>query len=245
MIFVDDGPDDYPNTTRYQLAEYPLLQYIVSEDPDLGIARGRNRALAHVRTKYVFHTDDDSVFSSATDLGTMVQMLDNTDVTLVGGKCTNHPGDFGSFLQFGKWGGKRPKMGQLIGACLGLNKTVPNFPGCYKCELTTNVFMARTDVLRDLVGGWSPELKVLEHKDLFIRLKAAGLKTVYCPDIGVYHARPIPEPEFKAKRRREPTRYRHLTNNRWMINALFPTKIWAIGADGRAEFPDRQSGGFC
>jgi len=31
------------------------------------------------------------------------------------------------------------------------------------------------------VDGWSSELKIVEHKDFFLRLKAAGKKVIYCP----------------------------------------------------------------
>ena len=47
----DDGPDDYPQDIRDRLAQYPLLTYVVSDDEDLGIAEGRNKALKMVDTK--------------------------------------------------------------------------------------------------------------------------------------------------------------------------------------------------
>ena len=35
------------------------------------------------------------------------------------------------------------------------------------------------------IGGWSPELKIAEHADFFVKVKGAGLKVIYCDDIEV------------------------------------------------------------
>lgn len=49
------------------------------------------------------------------------------------------------------------------------------------------------------VGGWSEELKIGEHKDLFLRLKATGKKVVSCPGIEVYNWKPYHKSELNSQ----------------------------------------------
>ena len=76
-----------------------------------------------------------------------------------------------------------------MGSCRIANQGLPIFPKCVRCDLTSNSFMAKTkDVLE--VGGWSRELKVGEHHDLFLRLKGAGKKVAWCPTFRVLNLHP-------------------------------------------------------
>ena len=85
--------------------------------------------------------------------------------------------------------------------------------------MTSNDFMARTrDILE--VGGWSEELKTQEHKDVFVRLKAAGRKVVYCPGVKVLNRRVVSGnnvPGYGAKRHGRERQMRNLFCNRWNI----------------------------
>lgn len=225
IVAYDDGPDDYREELQQKFDEYPLLRYLVSKTSrDVGIAEGRNLAVAEVQTKYVLVTDDDMVFVGSSNIERMVEMLDTTDVSLVGGRCIGC-GDFSGFLEFGTFGGELPKMAHYMGSCSKANRTVTNFPDCYSCELPTNVFIARTDVLRN-IGGWSPELKIIEHKDLFIRLKAARKKVAICPNVKLFHHSQNSDEqseEYIKKRSRGHYRYNSLLFNRWNIQAIFST----------------------
>ena len=105
IIFVDDGPDNYPSEIRDKFAKYPLLKYIVSVDTNLGMAAGRNLALAEVITKYTFVTDDDTIFLENSDLERMVEILETTDAAVVGGGYSNYADRSrfsASFLQFSR-----------------------------------------------------------------------------------------------------------------------------------------------
>ena len=52
---------------------------------------------------------------------------------------------------------------------------------------------------------------IVEHKDIFIRLKAAGMKVALCPDVKVKHARPanisVKGEDYKEKRKRGGQRF--------------------------------------
>ena len=185
IIAIDDGPNDYPKEVWKKIKSFKNMKYIVSENPDLGISAGRNEALSHVTTPYFLLVDDDNIFSNKTDLQKMVDILDTTDVSLVGGHY-NRQQDFSGFLEVDIWQGSN-NLHLYKGSCSKINQTIPNFPDCVRCDITPNVFLARTEDILE-VGGWSEELLVTEHKDIFLKLKAAKKKVVSCPKIEVYNA---------------------------------------------------------
>ena len=226
IVCVDDGPDDHPQDMLDQIAKYPLLRYVVSEDPDLGIAEGRNQALKLVQTKYFFILDDDVLFMKTTDLKTMISVLDTTDAVVVGVRLAGRA-NFAGLMKFGYYNSPVRRLGYFPATCFKLNWTVPNFPQCVSCELNSNVWMARTQHILDL-GGWDPELKIREHKDVFIRMKAAGYKVATCNHILLEHLKPKAGSEEqvegyneKRHRGREGQRFQRLTNGRYNIQDVF------------------------
>ena len=220
----DDGPDNHSIEIQEQISQYPLLNYIVGSKENYGIAEGRNMALSLVRTKYFFLLDDDMMFLETTELRVLIDILDTTDATVAGGEMIDRQ-NFASLLKFGYFGGRKRKMGYFIGSCDRANRTVPNYPMCIQCDLNTNVFMARTESILSL-GGWDPELKILEHKDIFIRLKAAALKVAVCRHVKVKHDPPVEgsidlNEEYLAKRKSNQGRYAGLMRNRYNIEGIF------------------------
>lgn len=109
----------------------------------------------------------------------MVGLLDRTDASLVGGY--SNPLEFAGDLEFGYREGKAVLL-HYHGVCSYPHRQVPGFPGCYNCQITDNFFLARAQHVLQ-VGGWSRELKVKEHKDFFVRMKAAQNKVVFCPKL--------------------------------------------------------------
>ena len=253
FVVYDDGPDDLSEETRHELAEYPLLKYIVSNNKDLGIAEGRDLAILQVRTKYLFLLDDDMIVTPQTNLQKLVGVLDETDTSVVSASCTNGC-TFDSFLQFGYFHEKSSKrrLGQFKGACSLANQTIPGFPGCVRCDITSNIFLARTDHVLD-IGGWDPELKIVEHRDFFIGLKAAGLKLVVCNGVTLYHARPREGSdeqggeEYLEKRRRGGIRFKKLILNRWNLHAVFQQSFdtFTLNEAGDVEFLIKGDPGTC
>ena len=227
IVAFDDGPDDYSDDVKQNISRYPLLNYVVGEDEDYGIAEGRNRALALVKTKYFFLLDDDVLFLKTTDMKTMVDILDTTDATLVGGQLAKR-GNFAGLIKFGYFNDttKVRKMGLFPKTCDIVNQTVPSFPSCIQCDINSNIFMARTEAVKT-IGGWDPELKIFEHKDLFIKMKARGLKVATCHHIQLQHNPPAEgSPEQvdgyleKRKRSKNP-RFLSLFENRYNFQVSF------------------------
>lgn len=175
VVIDDDGTEAYNSAVMNEIAKFPKMKYVISS-PDFGIAAGRTMGLQMVKTRYFMILDDDMVATENTDIARLVEILDSTDATLVGGGS-----NFAGFLKFGRSKGGDPTLFHYQRSCTLAHQVIPDFPGCFRCEITANIFVARTnDALS--VGGWSTELKIVEHKDFFLRLKAAGKKVVYCPD---------------------------------------------------------------
>lgn len=178
MIVIDDGPSGYSTEIMNEISKFPNLKYVIVDSPDVGIAEGRNMGLQMVATKYFLILDDDIVVTNRTNIWKLVEILDTTDATLVGGRLSTGS-SFAGFLRIYKY--KRiPTLFHAVGSCMAAHKSIPGFPDCVRCDITTNIFLAKTQDAID-AGGWSRELKISEHKDFFLRLKAMGRKVVYCP----------------------------------------------------------------
>ena len=235
-IVYDDGGDPYPETDEVMrgLSNFTNLKYIVGDTEDVGIALGRSLAIQHVKTKYFLLLDDDSVINRETNIELLAEILDSTDASLVGGKATGYR-HFAGFLQFAegieKDVGKRKLYLYRSDSKNPIDETVVNNPSCEQCDVTSNIFMAKTkDILE--VGGWSKELKIVEHKDLFLRLKAAKKKVVYCPGFQVFNRKETVEAKKESG-------YESLrTTRRFRMNKVF-NNVWNIHL-----FKERSLGSF-
>ena len=100
-----------------------------------------------------------------------------------------------------------------------------------RCDTTANIFMAKkADILE--VGCWSEELKIQEHVDLFLRLKAAGKKVVWCPTVGVWNRlesiRQMKKSHYTSKRYRV-NKLRRIFCNIWNVDIYKThTSVWVV-----------------
>ena len=138
---------------------------------------------------------DSNKVTKSWDAAKMVELLDTSDLSLVGGRTDSF--DWPGFMDFHCDNRGHPVLTQHLKSCRIANQSLPFFPDCVRCDLTSNSFMARTRDVLD-VGGWSRELKVFEHFDLFLRLKAAGKKVVWCPKFHVLNVHSKKALEDKA-----------------------------------------------
>ena len=190
IIAYDDGVGPHSDEMMSKIAAVSNLKYIIGDEKDIGIALGRTRAVEMVETKYFLLCDDDLIFEVITDIELFAEILDTTDASVAGGKF-HRTKLFGGYFHFTSLDNENKPTDLRIlnfyqGACSRINETIVGFPSCFRCEITPNIFMAKTaDVLK--VGCWSEELKISEHKDLFLRLKAAGKKVVSCPKVKIFN----------------------------------------------------------
>ena len=212
VIAYDGGVGEFSDEIMEEILSCPNLKYIIGEEEEMGIAQG----LKHVNTKYLLLLDDDNMFTEKTNLELLAEILDTTDASLVGGTDSLYKGDTG-FINFGYLTRNERRTRRLFVSpetCEEVNETIPNFPTCVRCELTSNYFLVRT---RDIgeVGGWSKDLTDLEHKDLFIRLKAADKKVVYCPEVIISNDKPGKRMKSKTE-----DRMTKLFGSRWNIDDI-------------------------
>lgn len=154
-----------------------------------GVSVGRNAALNAVDTEFVLVTDDDLVFTAATDVDAARRRLQACpDIDVVGFLRVELPRwmahDFGPDALFE--GHREPlrRWGELI----------DGLPVRYKIEQTS---LARTRAIRRV--RWDPNIRMVDHSDFFSR--AAGeIVVVLDPSIRAYHARTPFDPEYTKYR---------------------------------------------
>jgi GT2 family glycosyltransferase len=233
IIAYDDGVGPHSDEIMGEIAKFPNVSYIIGDEEDLGIALGRSLAVKMVQTKYFLLVDDDTVFNNNTNIELLAEILDTTDAALVGGKV-EHNSHFAGYFRFTVGSGKRT-LYHYKGACPRVQETLENFPYCMRCDTTTNAFLAKTaDVLE--VGCWSRELKVIEHKDMFLRLKAGGKKVVYCPGFTFFNRRPkakiSKETGYNKLKKGRSSQMKQMFNSVWNIDKFFEPSV-------RSFLPDR------
>lgn len=143
-----------------------------------GVPTGRNTALAAVTTEYVLVTDDDIVFTAASDVDRARRTLDeHPEIDVVGFLLVELPGwyanDHGPDALFAARDEPLREWGTLVGG----------LPVRYKIP---QVYLARTASVQKV--RWDEHIRMVDHKDFFSR--ASG-RLVVVLDTGnhVYHAR--------------------------------------------------------
>ncbi len=154
-----------------------------------GVSVGRNAALDAVETEFVFVTDDDVVFTAASDIVAAMNFLDDhPDVDLVALTRVDLPRwravGAGADALFPGAAEPLVPFGTLIG---GL-PVVPKTPQLY---------LARTPSIQAV--RWDERLRMVDHRDFFSR--ASGkLVSVQAQTIRAYHMRTPFDPFYNAYR---------------------------------------------
>jgi beta-1,4-N-acetylgalactosaminyltransferase 2 len=150
-----------------------------------GVPVGRNAALDAVTTEYVLVTDDDIVFTAASDVDRARRTLDeHPEIDVVGFLLVELPGwyanDHGPDALFAARDEPLEEWGTLVGG----------LPVRYKIP---QVYLARTASVQKV--RWDEHIRMVDHKDFFSR--ASG-RLVVVLDTGnhVYHARTPFDPEY-------------------------------------------------
>jgi beta-1,4-N-acetylgalactosaminyltransferase 2 len=155
-----------------------------------GVPRGRNAALAAVATSYALVTDDDVVFTAASDLlGTVAYLEDNPDVDAV---CA-------TLIELPRWyrwpyGDERELLPGHLPPLRAYGEVVDGLPVVMKGP---QVFVGRTDRLRQV--PYDEQIRMVDHRDFFS--SAAGrLVFVQDPGLVVFHARTPFDKEYTSYR---------------------------------------------
>lgn len=179
---------------------YPNLRVIVADDSrkfntiagieylrmsyDSGVSAGRNLALSKVDTPYVVTLDDDFVFNHQTKLERWLDILEKTNLDLIGGNVDGHPNYHASL--------------HIINDALVFKpKPVRHEDGFALWNIVLQFWMGRTDKIKE-IGGWDDEFKTVDHIIFFAR-SIGKIKIGHCSDVGIGHM-PIQDPEYYKHR---------------------------------------------
>ncbi|NBC86057.1 MAG: glycosyltransferase [Bacteroidetes bacterium] len=165
-----------------------------------GVSAGRNELLRRVQTDYFVIHDDDFVYGEETDIGAAHRQLIASDLDLLGGYLFEKEKEYAtSFLPrrvqeaiawYENTWTVSARAAKLVEADGGVAiRPLPRQGHApYRCDFTLNFFIARTRLIRDVVGGWHPDLSPTgEHWEFFYRCKKAGLNVAFSDAFGVYH----------------------------------------------------------
>ena len=111
-------------------------------------------------TEYVLWIDDDFEFTNGTDIELMVDILEDTDLDIVGGKAGSSGWGYTSI--FNRIHGN---SGDCLYRLYGHRGVVPNHPTCKYADLIQNFFLARTMAVRRI--GFDGEFQRVAHKEFF------------------------------------------------------------------------------
>ena len=170
IVIADDSP------TPMSFDDDPLVD-VIPMPFNSGVSVGRNAALDLVGTEFVLVTDDDIVFTRATDVDAARRRLQACpEIDVVGFLRVELPRwfavDFGPDALFAGHRDPLRPWGELVGG----------LPVRYKIE---QVYVARTEAIKRV--RWDPAVRMVDHADFFSR--AAGeIVVVLDTAIRAYHA---------------------------------------------------------
>jgi glycosyltransferase involved in cell wall biosynthesis len=185
---------------------YPTLSIIVADDSrqpqvrkdveyhvlptDSGVSEGRNFLVKQVKTPYVLLLDDDFCFINETRIEVLLDVLEKSDMDIVGGRYLEQRGVRNSQGTF-----------KLKNGVLYYNKaSYGRKYGVKFYDIVNNFFLARTTSL--LQYTWYKPLKTGgQHLDFFLTHKGK-LKVAMHPKIFIYHFRDRSNKEYKRYRSR-------------------------------------------
>uniref|UniRef100_A0A8D0KN95 Beta-1,4-N-acetyl-galactosaminyltransferase 2 (SID blood group) n=1 Tax=Salvator merianae TaxID=96440 RepID=A0A8D0KN95_SALMN len=165
--------DDSNNPEMMQ--ETNVEQYIMPFGK--GWFAGRNLAISQVTTKYYLWVDDDFVFTADTKIEKLLEVLENTNLDMVGGSVGGNDYKFKIIYEEGE-----------DSSCLHLRygsfHRLEGFPNCVVTSGVVNFFLARTEETRRV--GFDPKLQRVAHSEYFMD-GLGSLRVGSCNDVIVGH----------------------------------------------------------
>lgn len=179
VLIADDASTD---GTPERLADVPNLR-LLSNTENLNFLGNVNRALPHVRGKYVVLLNND-VQACAGWLDNMVAAVERNERVGAVGPCIVYPS---GHLQEAGCAFRPDCTSEMVG--LGQSASLPQFSYPRQVDYSSGAcLLVRTQLFRD-VGGFSPEFSpaYCEDTDLCLKLRAAGFTVTYEPKARVVH----------------------------------------------------------
>ncbi|KAK1331019.1 hypothetical protein QTO34_008965, partial [Cnephaeus nilssonii] len=195
VIVADDSKE--PLKINDSHVEYYIMPF------GKGWFAGRNLAISQVTTKYVLWVDDDFLFTNKTKIEKLVDVLEKTELDVVGGSVLGNVFQFKLLLE-------QSENGDCIHRRSGSFQPLDGFPNCVVTSGVVNFFLAHTERL--LRVGFDPRLQRVAHSEFFID----GLGSLFvgsCPDVIISHQSRSPEVDLElAALEKSYSKYRTNTN---------------------------------
>ena len=168
-----------------------------------GISVGRNAGVAATETEFCLITDDDTVFSRASNLHLLLSYLrDNPEVDIACLLLVNLPQrKFVDSREDDLYAGADPPLRDY-------DDLIGGMPVRY---MVPNVFMARTEALRQVM--WDEDLPLVEHTDFFSRASGKLVSVIFTHAV-CYHAQ-TPFDQHYVSYRRNVGEYLHRAQHKW------------------------------
>ncbi|KAM8945578.1 beta-1,4 N-acetylgalactosaminyltransferase 2-like [Pelodytes ibericus] len=139
---------------------------------------GRNLAVSQVTTKYFLWVDDDFLFTESTKIEKLVEVLEQTDLDVVGGSLAGDDFMFKVLYQ------KGDDDGDCLHRRKGYYQKLEGFPNCVITTVIANLFLAHTRQV--LAVGFDPKLDRIAHSEFFFD-GFGSLRIGSCGEIDVGH----------------------------------------------------------
>ncbi|XP_077019175.1 beta-1,4 N-acetylgalactosaminyltransferase 2 [Tamandua tetradactyla] len=169
VIVADDGKEPLRIDDKH--VEYYTMPF------GKGWFAGRNLAISQVTTKYVLWVDDDFLFINKTNIEMLVDVLEKTELDVVGGSVLGNVYQFKLLLE-------QSENGDCLHRRSGSFRPVEGFPSCVVTSGVVNFFLAHTERL--LRVGFDPRLQRVAHLELFID-GLGSLLVGSCPEVIIGH----------------------------------------------------------
>ncbi|MDE5982325.1 MAG: glycosyltransferase family 2 protein, partial [Duncaniella sp.] len=180
IIIVDNGSID--NTQEEITAQFNNIRYI-KRDKNIGVARGRNIGIKASTGKYILLLDNDTT-PSVKAINDLVEILDqSSDIGILAPRLISPKGE--TQTSYKKFPGILEKLKNL----LGRKQTDIEYPTTPiepfyvigACQLFRRELIEQIGLLDENIF-FGPE-----DADFCIRVRNAGYKIVYYPDISIIH----------------------------------------------------------
>lgn len=181
--------DDSKSPTPRQDVEYHILPF------DSGVSKGRNFLVKQVKTPYLLLLDDDFCFIRETNIERLLDVLENSNIDIVGGRCIERRGVRNSQAVFKKINNRLICQVEPYGKENGVKLY----------DMVANFFLAKTGKL--LKYGWDERFKTGgQHLDFFLSHKGK-IKVALHPKVFIYHTNDRSNQEYNRYRNRGKTTF--------------------------------------
>ncbi|XP_016013979.1 beta-1,4 N-acetylgalactosaminyltransferase 2 isoform X2 [Rousettus aegyptiacus] len=195
VIVADDSKEPLKINDSY--VEYYIMPF------GKGWFAGRNLAISQVTTKYVLWVDDDFLFNNKTKIEMLVEVLEKTELDVVGGSVLGNLFQFKLLLE-------QSENGDCLHRRSGSFRPLDGFPNCVVTSGVVNFFLAHTERLQRV--GFDPRLQRVAHSEFFID-GLGSLLVGSCPDVIIGHQAHSPVVDSKlAALEKSYSKYRTNTN---------------------------------